>query len=739
MDTDETLDKAVALRVKGCIREAEILYRELLRERPETLAALEGLGVIVFQQGKVDEAASLFARGLAIRPDSPRFHAYLGEALRLLKRFDQALHHLRRGVTLDPTMPHAWNGLGLLASDQGRFAAAEVAYREAIRLQPNSTVYYNNLGNALLARRRWSEAAEALRTALRLDPDNPAALTNLGHVLYAMGDPGVLVEAESICRRAVAVAPSLPQASENLGNLLRLQGRFDDAMACYESALKQDPRRSMPLLLMGRLLQERGDFDGAARFYEDARRLEPTSARCHVNYASLWADRGNFEEAARYYRAARGFDPGNVMAQHGLGLALLEQGRLDEAEACFREALRLDPNLAATWAGLARLQAERGEFDRSCESARSALAIEPKLPDAYCRLATNLKGRLPEAEFQVMEGLLDQKTLSDDTRASLHFCLAAVFDARGLYSRAAALVETANVLKASARAARGQSYYPDPHSRFIDGMIATFTPDFLARRSDWGEPDPRPVFVVGLPRSGTTLVEQVLASHSQVYGAGELPEARRIFGSLPELVGQPSLDPFEALNALDPVSAQTAARRYLDHLNGSVPLTAARVVDKMPDNLELLGLIALLWPGARVIVCGRDLRDIAVSCRQTDFVSIGWTNNWEHLARRFADHQRILQHWKRTRPLEWLDVRYEDLVVDLEAQARRLVDYLGLDWEPACLEFHATRRVVRTASMQQVRQPIHRHSVGRFRNYESMLAPLFQALKRLGVDVDPVG
>ena len=158
----------------------------------------------------------------------------------------------------------------------------------------------------------------------------------------------------------------------------------------------------------------------------------------------------------------------------------------------------------------------------------------------------------------------------------------------------------------------------------------------------------------------------------------------------------------------------------------------------MPDNVELLGLIALLWPG-RVIVCSRDLRDIAVSCRQTDFISIDWTNDWEHIARRFADYQQILEDWKRTRPLEWLDVRYEDLVVDLESQSRRLVDYLGLDWEPACLEFHAARRVVRTASMQQVRQPIHSNSVGRFRNYESMLVPLLEALKRNGVDVSPAG
>ena len=236
---------------------------------------------------------------------------------------------------------------------------------------------------------------------------------------------------------------------------------------------------------------------------------------------------------------ALGFDPGDVVAHHGLGLAFLEQGRLDEAEGLFQDLLRIDPNLAATWAGLARIQAERGDLDRSCESARNALAIEPKLPAAYCRLATNLKRRLPEAELQVMEGLLVQERLTDDTRASLHFCLAAVYDARGLYSRAASLVETANALRASARAARGQTYNPDSHSRFINGVIATFSADFLARRRGWGEPDPRPVFVVGLPRSGTTLVEQVLASHSQVHGAGELPEARRTFQSLPDSPADP--------------------------------------------------------------------------------------------------------------------------------------------------------------------------------------------------------
>ena len=163
-------------------------------------------------------------------------------------------------------------------------------------------------------------------------------------------------------------------------------------------------------------------------------------------------------------------------------------------------------------------------------------------------------------------------------------------------------------------------------------------------------------------------------------------------------------------------------------MDATAPRAALRVVDKMPDNVQLLGVIALFWPGARVIVCSRDLRDVAVSCWLTGFETHPWTNNWELMARWFADHQRIMEHWRAIRPVELLEVGYEDLVGDLEAHARRMVDFLNLDWDPACLDFHKTRRVVRTASLVQVRQPIYSHSIGRWKNYESSLQPLLQAL-----------
>ena len=256
---------------------------------------------------------------------------------------------------------------------------------------------------------------------------------------------------------------------------------------------------------------------------------------------------------------------------HGLAYAKLEQQRYDEAESIFREALRIDPYLTVSWCGLARLQAERGDFDSSCRSARAALEIRPGLPDAYWRLASNLKGNLPEADVHAMESLLANRSLSDDEQALVHFGLAAWYDARELFPEAASHLETANTSQRSARVARGETHDADRYFQFIDRTITVFTRERIARTRDWGDRDPRPVFVVGLPRTGTTLVEQILASHPRVHGAGELQEVQRLFLGLPHLVCQPDADPFEAVAALNPQTAKSAARVYLDKLESLAP------------------------------------------------------------------------------------------------------------------------------------------------------------------------
>ena len=307
------------------------------------------------------------------------------------------------------------------------------------------------------------------------------------------------------------------------------------------------------------------------------------------------------------------------------------------------------------------------------------------------RLESRKRDR-PGEELRMMRDLASTTGLADLHCALLNFGLAAVLDAQGYHGEAAAHLETANARQAQTKAARGLKYDAEQHHEYISKMIAAFSAEFLTRRRGWGIGDPRPVFVVGLPRSGTTLTEQILASHPEVHGAGELNEVHRVFRTLPEFAGRPHQSSFEALEALTPESTSRAARAYLEAIDTLAPGPARRVVDKLPDNFRLLGLIALLWPSARIIVCCRDLRDVALSCWQTGFERTPWTNDWDNIARRFADYQRIMNHWQRVLPVPCLHLSYEQVVHDLENQTRRLLDFVGIGWDPACLDFHSTQR-----------------------------------------------
>jgi hypothetical protein len=235
------------------------------------------------------------------------------------------------------------------------------------------------------------------------------------------------------------------------------------------------------------------------------------------------------------------------------------------------------------------------------------------------------------------------------------------------------------------------------------------------------------VFVFGLPRSGTTLIEQVLASHSRVHGAGELRVAQQSFVAAPSIMGR-SEPPLKSIVHLDLATIRLLAEQHLDWLRALDGGAAERVVDKMPDNYLHLGFLATLFPRATFIHCRRDLRDVAVSCWMTDFGMIGWANERDKIATRFQQYRRLMDHWRAVLPVPIHEVDYEEVVADLNAVARRLVAACGLDWEPGCLEFHRTQRPIRTASVVQVRQPIYSGSVARWKNYKTALADLFAKL-----------
>jgi hypothetical protein len=297
---------------------------------------------------------------------------------------------------------------------------------------------------------------------------------------------------------------------------------------------------------------------------------------------------------------------------------------------------------------------------------------------------------------------------------------------RGAYDEAAEHLRQANSLRLAEWRTQGKDYDPAAHARFVAGLMATCTPDFFERVRGFGLETERPIFIVGLPRSGTTLTEQILASHSQVFGAGELRLAGETFKLLPAAMNSeaPAL---ECLGRLDRETARRLADRHLERLR-ELDEQALRVADKMPDSYLYLGLLATLFPRAKFIHCRRDLRDIAVSCWMTNFRRIHWTCDSEHIASRFREYRRLMEHWRQVLPVRVLEVDYEETVEDLEGVARRLVAWCGLEWEPACLAFYEGHRPVRTASVTQVRQPIYKHAVARWKHYEQALTPLLAQL-----------
>jgi hypothetical protein len=311
-------------------------------------------------------------------------------------------------------------------------------------------------------------------------------------------------------------------------------------------------------------------------------------------------------------------------------------------------------------------------------------------------------------------------------RARLLFALGHVLDARGEHARAARCLREANALDL-ARGAR--AFRPDAYEHSIGELIDAFGPDFFGRVAGAGLDTRQPVFLVGLPRSGTTLLEQILASHPRVHGAGELTLAGRAFESLTRVPGRTARSTVrEILPRVGPDAIRHLARSYFDRLHVLADGGAERIVDKLPENYLYLGLIVALFPKATVIHCRRDLRDVALSCWMVDFQEIAWASDPGHIAANFRAYLRLMEHWRAVLPATIHEVDYEETVADLEGVARRLLAAMGLDWDPACLEFHRNGRPVRTRSVTQVRQPLHRRSVGRWRQYERELADLFAAL-----------
>jgi tetratricopeptide (TPR) repeat protein len=729
----DVLTNAMEMHQAGNLSSAATLYQKVLAEEQENVDALHMLGVLHHQQGDHAQAVEEIGRAVALRPSVPAIHANLAEAYRALGQFERAAGCCRMALRLWPEYPEAHCNLGLAFQDLGRHADAAASFRRALELQPDFAIAHSNLGITLRELGQVDEALTHFRRAVELDPKSPRARTNLGQMLI---DRGQAEEALPHCQEAARLQPDLAPLHHNLGNALRTVGKLIEARSEYLEAIRLDANLAQSYAHLGLTLQQESQLADALVWLKQAVDLKPDDADFWTYLAELYAEREEFAEALPCWQRVLALEPQRALAHNGIGWALQEEGRPTEAGEHYRTALRLEPDFAGAQMSLGGLHEELGELAEAEAAFREAIRLQPAFALPHARLAVLLRGKLSEADQGALEERLGDPRLGDGPRARLLFALAHVLDARGDWARGADCLRQANALTLEQSRRLKRDYAPVEHERFVDGLMQAFGSDFFARNAAAGSATRRPVFVFGLPRSGTTLIEQVLASHSRIHGAGELRLARQTFEAIPAVLGR-SEGPLPCVQHLDAAALRQLAEKHESLLptspgkglgKGPGKGRAERIVDKMPDNYMYLGFLAALFPGATFIHCRRDLRDVAVSCWMTDFRSIRWANDPEHIASRFKQYRRLMEHWQSVLPVPIHEVDYAEAVADLEAVARRLLAACGLDWEPACLDFHRTRRPIRTASVAQVRQPIYKQSLARWKNYERELDSIISLL-----------
>jgi len=653
---------------------------------PRLLEQLMATGLRHHQAGHLHEAEALYRQVLQVVPDEPGVLHLAGMAACQQGRHEEGIPLLRKAIARNPSAAEYHVTLGNALKESGKLEPAAKRYREALRLNPNLSEVHNNLGTVLKEQGDTDAAVAAYRKALALNPRFAQAHFNLGSTLL---EAGQAEEAVASLEEAIALLPSYVDALVNLGSAYNEQGQFEKAVQPLARAVESDPSSASAHRNLGHALEELDRHERAVLHYREALRLGPDAADLRTRLANCLRETDQFAEALAQAEQALALDPGNAPAQVAVGDVYKNQGRHDEALAAYRRAL----------------------------------AIEPRLPGAYVSLAAVKRFGPEDEDLRRMEALAGSLDEEVNALPGLHFALGKVYGDCKDYERSFRHYAEGNRLRRAKI-----DYDAGRRSGLVDELMEVFTPQLFAERAGLGSASELPVFILGMPRSGTTLTEQIVSSHPRAVGAGELVDFTRMTSTLQTFLQDPDAYP-RCIARITEKVARDFQQVYLERLGRDAGEQAMRVTDKMPGNFLHLGLIGLLFPRAPVIHVRRHPIDNCVSIFFQSFNDAhGYAFDLRELGMYYRDHERLMAHWRQVLPNPLLEFRYEELVADQEAISRRLIAFCGLDWDDACLRFHETDRPVHTASHWQVRQPIYKSSVERWRCYDAFLGPLKEAL-----------
>ena len=642
-------------------------------------AALEQLG-----EGDAAGAAVSCREALAASPGDPDLLTLLGASLVALREPAEALEVLEQAVVVAPEHPRAWE----------------------------------ERGRALLQLRRVDEAVLSLQRAAAIDPASVSTRRRLAQALIAQGKGE---EADALLAQDFEAGPAgrwLLQAAAH-----QRAGRLRESEPLLRRALEANPRDVNALRMLARVADEAERPGEAERLLRRVISIAPDFDDARLDLARVLKQRDKVEQAVDATTEVVRRSPRNPLAQYLHASMLALTRRYDESVAAYHESIRLRPDNPAAWIGLGHLLKTLGRQQEGIDAYREALRLRPAFGEVYWSLANLKTFRFTPEEIAAMEHYAADPSLDAEELVHFRFALAKSREDEGRHADAFTLYEEANTTQRMRVA-----YDPVDTESLHERIRQVFSAEFLAaRRAAPREGEPVPIFIVGLPRSGSTLLEQILASHPLVEGTAELPDVARATAEITRR--HPEQRYPQAMTRLSDAEIAGLGRDYLErtrrHRSGKPFFT-----DKMPNNFAAAGLIGLMLPQARIIDARRHPLDSCLGCYRQHFAQgQSFTYDLEELADFYLEYRRMMAHWNAVLPGAVLEIRYEDMVRDQEAQTRRLLDFCGLPWDARCLRFHETERAVRTASSEQVRLPLYDSAVGRWQTYREQLAPLIDILE----------
>ncbi len=670
---------------ENTLEATEQALRQLLAVQPRHVRTLCSLALIRVQRGDKDDARRLLAQAADLAGESADSHLTVGNAFAGLGEVANAVAHLERAIAIDARNADAHQSLGVCYQLLGQFDRALARHSSAIAVRPQFAAGLAGLGDAYRQLGRHQDAIAHYQQALAINPLAPGLLLNLGGCYHASGQIDAAIDS---FQQALALSPRLPDAHYNLGNLYMEMNNSLAAVFHYEQAISVRSAFPEAHNNLANALQARGRHQDAIAHYDEAIRQRPGYADAHRNRADALRAMNRLDDAVASYRAALAHAPQDTKTYNHLASALMIAGRLDEAASAYEAALKIAPQNAGIHLNYAAVKRFTND--------------DPRWP--HLRELARREETLPEPE-----------------RTALHFALGRAYadikdGERSLYH-----------LNAGNRLERRRITYDENQAiQRLQHIRSVFSRNAIEARSKLGHASERPVFVIGMPRSGTSLIEQVLASHPAAHGAGEV---NYFAASAEAFCGRGRGDYPEMLAKMSDGDLRELGKAYLSRFAG-LETAADRIIDKMPSNFLFAGLIHLALPNAKIIHVKRNPIDTCLSCYSLLFAEPQpFAYDLAELGRYYRAYDALMDHWREVLPDGvMLEVAYEDVVRDLESEARRIVAHCGLDWDDRCLSFHENERPVNTASLVQVRQPLFTASVGRWRLYGDRLKPLLDAL-----------